>query len=793
MSRILSAFFFLLVILAVPGNAQLISGQPITFNLTAPGLNNGGAGYFFTVPAGATRLEVRMAAASCDAEISLYVRYGVDVTQDATGIQADVVGAGPAGNKIVVVGPGSSIPLREGIYYIALLLGSGGGPTSGTVTATLDSQNSTPQTLLSSGITTPYSFGCVDTPSLLNGPYSYRVNVPPGSTNVQVKLTTDTLNARVDLYVRAGSDVINITTFDQRVASTDNPKTLNFTPAPSAQPTTYFIALRLVSLDVAVTGTITATVTSPAPVTPPAIGVSITTLTFNTPFGANPPAQSFTVRNTGGGTLNFRISSNVTWLGFSQTTGSSTGAAFTITVNVNVGGLSPGSVTGQITVSDQGTPAAAPVVISVTLVVSLGGVPVINAPSTLDFGTVTVGQSKSLTLTISNNGSGVLTVSSLTLSGSQFAVAAPATPITMMDHTQVSFPVTFSPATAGAQAATLTIGSDDPGRRAITVSLVGVGLVSGGPTIAASVTSLVFTGQVGGTLAPQTFTVRNSGTGTLSYQVTTSQSWVAVTPTLGTLIPNGPTMITHTVSINTAGLAAGTLDAQIRLAQAGTGLSPESGPAQVTPVVIAVKLILSGQPPAVPTITANSLVNAASFKSPALPGGSLARGGIFTMFGNGIGPATLATASAFPLPTSLAGASVKVTKGSTSVDAIPLAVVATQINAILPSNAPLGDVQVTVTFNGQTSAPVAAQVVDSAFGLFTVNQNGMGPGIFQNFVSQTETPLNSPQRPAKPSRTLQAMLASPGSRSTAGSAPRKAAGLPNSAAIPRRLIHCQCG
>ncbi|MBI3698234.1 MAG: choice-of-anchor D domain-containing protein [Acidobacteria bacterium] len=753
MSRIVSAVFLLLMILVVPCSAQLISGAPFPFDLTTTGLTSIGT---FTVPPGATRLEVRMTVASCEADVSLYVRFETPVTQDPTGIQADVVGNGPDpntidGNKIIVIRKDSSPPLREGIYYIAVRAAT--PPTSATVIATLDSQNSSQETLLSSGIATAFSFGCAATPTLFNRAYSYRVNVPPGSTNVQVKLTTDTLDARVDLYVRAGSDVArsgNNITYDPPLAviGADATKPLSFTPPSSSQTIVYFIALRLMTLDTTVKGSLIATVACTGPVTPPVIGVSTSALTFNTSFGANPPSKTFTVRNSGGGTLTFRISSNVPWLTTNPTQGSSNGAAFTITVNVNVGTLNVGTTSGQITVSDQGTPPVAPVVISVTLVISAAGAPQISVPSSLDFGTVAVGQSNTRTLTIGNAGAGVLTVTSLNVSNAQFALTAPpATPFTVDGMGQRTFPVTFTPSGAGAQTATLTIGSNDQVRGTVTVSFSGVGQgAAGTPIITVSATSLVFTGQVGGTVAPQTFTVSNTGSGTLSYQVTTNQSWLVVSPSQGATA--GPT-VTHTVTINTAGLAAGAFDAQIRIAQAGSALAPESGPAQVSPVLIAVRLTLTAQQGTPPTITRNSLVNAASFRSPALPGGSLARGGIFSMFGNAMGPAAVAIASAFPLQTTLAGASVKVTKGSTSVDAIPLAVVATQINAILPSNTPLGEVQVTVTYNGRTSAPVTAQVVDSSFGLFTVNQNGMGPGIFQNFVSQTETPLNSPQRPAR--------------------------------------------
>src|SRR5690349_8576104 len=53
-------------------------------------------------------------------------------------------------------------------------------------------------------------------------------------------------------------------------------------------------------------------------------------------------------------------------------------------------------------------------------------------------------------------------------------------------------------------------------------------------------------------------------------------------------------------------------------------------------------------------------------------------------------------ANSFPLGTTLANVSITVTQGGTAVNAIPLFVSASQINAIMPSNAPLGTVTLRV-------------------------------------------------------------------------------------------------
>ena len=97
----------------------------------------------------------------------------------------------------------------------------------------------------------------------------------------------------------------------------------------------------------------------------------------------------------------------------------------------------------------------------------------------------------------------------------------------------------------------------------------------------------------------------------------------------------------------------------------------------------------------------------------------------------------------------MGGVTVTVTQGSTTVKAYLFFVSATQINAIMPSNAPLGNVQITVNYNGVISTAAAATVVKTAFGINST-AGGPGPGIILNYNSATDQPLNMASTPAKP-------------------------------------------
>jgi|HubBroStandDraft_6_1064221.scaffolds.fasta_scaffold90704_2 uncharacterized protein (TIGR03437 family) len=156
-----------------------------------------------------------------------------------------------------------------------------------------------------------------------------------------------------------------------------------------------------------------------------------------------------------------------------------------------------------------------------------------------------------------------------------------------------------------------------------------------------------------------------------------------------------------------------------------------------------------------PFIYNRSVLNAASYIPPTLPGGAIAQGSIFSIFGTGLGPAAGMQVSTFPLNNTFAGTSVTVTQGSTTVNAIPIYVSATQINAIMPSNAPLGVASVRViTGNPPQSNPMRVNIVPTAFGIFTATGTGLGPGILQNFISATNEPINSPTIAATPGQIM---------------------------------------
>ena len=154
-----------------------------------------------------------------------------------------------------------------------------------------------------------------------------------------------------------------------------------------------------------------------------------------------------------------------------------------------------------------------------------------------------------------------------------------------------------------------------------------------------------------------------------------------------------------------------------------------------------------------PVVSDGGILNAASYMSSRLPGGAIAQGSIFVVFGTRMGPAAIAQAG-FPLPATLAGTNVKVTSGGQTLDCPLVYTLAGQLAAILPSTTPVGNATLVVTFNGQASAPRSFRVVNSSFGTFSLNQGGSGPGVITNFESATSQPINTALRSARPGQTL---------------------------------------
>jgi hypothetical protein len=87
----------------------------------------------------------------------------------------------------------------------------------------------------------------------------------------------------------------------------------------------------------------------------PKITLDPATLDPETTEGSSPPSGTFTVQNTGGGTLDYTIGVDQSWLRVEPASGSSTGEQDTVVVTYMTDHLAPGAYDAAIIVSDPGS------------------------------------------------------------------------------------------------------------------------------------------------------------------------------------------------------------------------------------------------------------------------------------------------------------------------------------------------------------------------------------------------------------------------------------------------------
>jgi uncharacterized protein (TIGR03437 family) len=136
------------------------------------------------------------------------------------------------------------------------------------------------------------------------------------------------------------------------------------------------------------------------------------------------------------------------------------------------------------------------------------------------------------------------------------------------------------------------------------------------------------------------------------------------------------------------------------------------------------------------------VLNGASFAPPTYP---VSGGTILSLFGSGLAPSQQ-SAQSVPLPTSLAGVLVTVN----GVPAPLFFVSATQINLQTPYATSGASARIIVNNNNVLSNEVAVPVAPTSPGIFSRNQNGIGPAI----ITHADFSLVTPADPALPGETV---------------------------------------
>jgi uncharacterized protein (TIGR03437 family) len=465
-------------------------------------------------------------------------------------------------------------------------------------------------------------------------------------------------------------------------------------------------------------------------VTGGAIAASPSSLSFTQIVGGSAPAaQSVQVTlSPSTSSAIFTVSTNVTtpangtWLSASITAGGGSTPG-TVTVAVTPGSLAAGNYTGNVVIASNGA-TGSPISIPVTLTVEAATITASTTPLTfnqLAGGAAPASQSVSVT---STPGPVSFTVASTTTSGgSWLAATAGSSGTTGTTPGTVQISVNGSSLSPGAYSGFVTITSSGSNGSPISIPVA----LNVGAAAVLSVTqqSLSFNASVGQATTPQT--VQLTSTATAPYTVSTATkdngTWLSVSPSSGTA---GTTAITLTISANTQNLAAGSYSGTVTISSSIAN----------TPVTINVGLTVVS----IPTPVLTSIVNAASYQA-----GAVSPGENISIFGTGIGPATLAKVQQLT-----ASGTFPTTIGNTQVlfDGLAAPILyasATQTSVMVPYE--IGgrtSTNIQVVYSGVASAALPYSVVQSVPGIYTQNSQGFGPGSIIN----PDGTLNGPNNPA---------------------------------------------
>jgi hypothetical protein len=238
-----------------------------------------------------------------------------------------------------------------------------------------------------------------------------------------------------------------------------------------------------------------------------ALGSNPASLNFGSVQVGNKQTLSETVTNTGGSSVTIsQIAASGSGFSVSGITApvtltSGQSASFSVSFTPTTAGATSGNVaitsnasnaTLNVPLSGTGTAAGA----------------MTSNPTSLGFGSLQVGNTQTLSETVTNTGGSSVTISQVAASGTGFSVSGIAAPVTLTSGQSASFSVSFAPTTAGAVSGSVTITSN-ASNPTLTVPVSGTGVTAG--TLGSNPASLSFSSVQLGNTQTLAETVTNAG------------------------------------------------------------------------------------------------------------------------------------------------------------------------------------------------------------------------------------------------------------------------------------------
>ena len=397
----------------------------------------------------------------------------------ASSVTISQVGTSGTGFSLSGITTPTTLTAGQSTTFTVTFAPQSAGSASGNVTVTSSASNPTLTIPLSGTAVTPGALGSNPT-SLSFG------NITVGSNHSLSETITNTGGSSVTIsqvgISGTGFSLSGITAPVTLTAGQSASFNVTFTPASAGS----------------VSGSVTITSNASNPsltiplsgmgVAPGVLGSNPTNLALgNVTVGSN-KSLSETVTNTGGSSV------TISQVGISGTGFSLSGITTPVTLTAGQSASFSVTFTPQTAASASGSVTVTSNASNPTLTIPLSGTGIApgtlgSNPTSLSFGSVTVGSNKSLSETITNTGGASVTISQIGISGTGFTLSGVTAPVTLTAGQSASFTVTFTPQTAASASGNVTVTSN-ASNPTLTIPLSGTGVAPG--TLGSNPTSLSF-------------------------------------------------------------------------------------------------------------------------------------------------------------------------------------------------------------------------------------------------------------------------------------------------------------
>ncbi|HEY0701872.1 MAG TPA: choice-of-anchor D domain-containing protein [Candidatus Acidoferrales bacterium] len=302
------------------------------------------------------------------------------------------------------------------------------------------------------------------------------------------------------------------------------------------------------------------------------------------------------------------------------------------------------------------------------------GVSIEVSPSNVNFGSLTVGQSVTKTLKITNDGTKSLSVSGISVAGTGFTMKAPALPLVLAAGQSASVSTTFTATASGSASGKIMISSNAPDSPMI-VSLAATA-TGKSSNLAVTPASITFGDVKVGAESAQTVQLKNSGSTAITISsVTISGSGITVSGinTPATLAAGATANVSAVFKPSTAGNASGVLtvksnasDASDAIGWSGTGTASSAGSSlAATPSSVAFGTVPTGTTTTQTIKLSNSGSASITISGISASGSGISVSGISTPLTLAAGKTANLTASLKPTSSGSASGAIKVTSNAT--------------------------------------------------------------------------------------------------------------------------------